>query len=100
MEETKRDYSHIQGWGADLHEKDRPAYPKERIPARDIGVHWEQPEQQKQTVKVLHSNEHPRYYSTFRQPQPSVEKFARAPLAIAKMIFAIGCFYYVPIERI
>ena len=70
MEETKRDYSHIQGWGADLDEKNRPAYPKERIPARDIGVHWKQPEQQEQHVKILHSKERPDITPLFGSPNP------------------------------
>lgn len=47
----------IPGWGADLDPKNRPAVPKERIPARDIGVHWDLPEQQVQKVPVFHSTE-------------------------------------------
>ena len=45
---TANDYSHIQGWGADLDPQNRPAYPKERMPPRLSGVHWDQPEQQEQ----------------------------------------------------
>jgi hypothetical protein len=56
---TEKDYSHIHGWGADLDPKNRPAYPKERMPARLSGVHWDQPEQQEQKVEILHSNERP-----------------------------------------
>jgi len=56
---AEKDYSHIPGWGADLNRSDRPAYPKERIPARLTGVHWDQPEQQRQTVEILVSNERP-----------------------------------------
>jgi hypothetical protein len=55
----KADYSHIQGWGADLDPANRPAYPKERTPPRLPGVHWDQPQQQRQTVEILHSNERP-----------------------------------------
>lgn len=55
--QNKKDHSHIKGWGADLDSANRPAYPKERMPARLTGVHWEKPVQQKQTVEVLHSNE-------------------------------------------
>jgi hypothetical protein len=51
--------SHIQGWGADLDEKNRPAYPMERKPPRLEGVHWHEPEQQQSTVKVFHSTERP-----------------------------------------
>lgn len=52
-------HAHIEGWGADLDHKNRPAYPKERMPARLEGVHWDQPEQQPLKVKVFHSNERP-----------------------------------------
>ena len=48
-----RDMSHIQGWGADLDEADRPGYPMERTPPRLDNVHWEQPEQQPVRMEVL-----------------------------------------------
>ncbi len=51
--------SGVKGWGADKDPKDRPAYPKERIPARDIGVHWDHPVQQRQSVRILQSSERP-----------------------------------------
>lgn len=47
------------GWGADLALEDRPAVPKERMPARLEGVHWDVPEQQTQHVEVLCSVERP-----------------------------------------
>ena len=50
-------YVHIQGWGADLDHENRPGYPMERKPARLEGVHGDHPEQQEQTVEILHSNE-------------------------------------------
>ena len=56
---TQKDYSHIQGWGADLDHENRPAYPKERTPPRLEGVHWDEPDRQPETVKILHSNERP-----------------------------------------
>ena len=52
-------YSHIKGWGADLDPADRPAYPKERTPPRLEGVHWDQPEMQRQDMEVLVSPEYP-----------------------------------------
>lgn len=52
-------HDHIQGWGADLEHKNRPAYPKERTPPRLEGIHWDQPEPQPDKVEVLHSNERP-----------------------------------------
>lgn len=52
-------HAHIQGWGADLDHKNRPAYPKERTPPRLEGVHWDHPEQQPIDIEVLHSTERP-----------------------------------------
>lgn len=79
---AQRDYSHIQGWGADLDPVNRPGYPKERIPARLTGVHWDQPEQQLQTVEILQSNERPSITPIFGTTTPpsgfsgSVRRFA------------------------
>lgn len=52
-------FAHINGWGADLDHKNRPAYPMERTPPRLEGVHWETPEQQTEDVKILCSSERP-----------------------------------------
>jgi hypothetical protein len=49
--------SEIVGWGADLDVKNRPGYPMERMPPRDIGVHWDQPERQVPKMKIYHSVE-------------------------------------------
>lgn len=49
----------VQGWGADLDPALRPATPKERMPARLPGLHWERVSMQPVTVEVLHSNERP-----------------------------------------
>ena len=54
---TAQDYAHINGWGVDLDHNNRPAYPMERTPPRLEGVHWDKPEQQAETVKILCSNE-------------------------------------------
>jgi hypothetical protein len=66
----KRDMSHIQGWGADLDKKNRPAYPMERTPARLEGVHWEVPEQQPIDIEVLHSTERPGITPVFGTSTP------------------------------
>ncbi|MDB5840330.1 MAG: hypothetical protein JWQ23_2282 [Herminiimonas sp.] len=55
----KGDFSHIQGWGADLDHKNRPAYPMERTPPRLEGLHWTEPENQPLKMKVYHSVERP-----------------------------------------
>ena len=66
----KRDMSHIQGWGADLDIKNRPAYPKERTPPRLDNVHWDIPEQQPVNIKVHHSIERPRITPVFGTSSP------------------------------
>jgi len=68
--DTPHKYAHIQGWGADLDEADRPAYPMERTPPRLEGVHWNQPEPQRQRVEVLRSNERPGMTPLFGSPCP------------------------------
>lgn len=68
--DTQNNQPNIKGWGADLDHNNRPAYPMERIPARDIGVHWEKPEQQKQTVEILVSKERPGITSLFGTTVP------------------------------
>ncbi len=55
--DNRERFAHIKGWGADLDPADRPAYPKERMPARLPGLHWDTPEQQPATVKILSSTE-------------------------------------------
>jgi hypothetical protein len=63
---------HIEGWGIDRDPKDRPAVPKERIPARDIGVHWTELEipRQVQNVPVLVSIERPGITPVFGTAAP------------------------------
>jgi hypothetical protein len=56
---SQGDRSNIQGWGADLDRKNRPAVPMERTPPRLDHVHWDAPEQQHSHVKVYHSIERP-----------------------------------------
>ena len=57
MESTARD--RIEGWGADLDPRDRPAHPKERTPPRLDNVPWDEPEQQARSVEVFVSTERP-----------------------------------------
>lgn len=68
--ETQKDFRSIQGWGADLDHKNRPAYPKERVPARDIGVHWLSPDYQDRKVEILKSNERPEMTPVFGTTVP------------------------------
>jgi hypothetical protein len=48
----------VPGWGADLDFKNRPAVPMEKSPPQGTGAHWDEPEQQIPTVKILVSTEH------------------------------------------
>jgi len=67
---TKDDFSHIEGWGADLDHKNRPAYPMERTPPRLEGVHWDTPEDQPVRMKVYHSTERPGITPVFGTSAP------------------------------
>jgi len=67
---TREQLSHIQGWGADLDRKDRPAVPMERMPARFINPQPGQPEQQVETAEVLVSPERPGITPVFSTMQP------------------------------
>src|SRR5688572_26782649 len=60
----------IQGWGADLDPKMRPAVPMERTPPRLDNVHWKAPARQAQTVKVYHSTERPGLTPVFGTSAP------------------------------
>lgn len=54
-----RDLSGIQGWGADLDRKDRPAVPMERTPPRSLDGAQDKLTQQKQDIEVFVSPERP-----------------------------------------
>lgn len=63
------DRAAIQGWGADLDRRNRPAYPMERTPPR-IDAPLTQPAQQAETVEVLVSPERPSITPLFGSPNP------------------------------
>lgn len=54
-----RDMSHIQGWGADLDRKNRPAVPMEHSPPRLEGAPIAPPSQQPQRMEIFVSPERP-----------------------------------------
>jgi hypothetical protein len=62
--------AHIQGWGADLDRKDRPAVPMERTPPRFIPEPVGRLPQQPQKVEVLVSTERPGITPIFGTAQP------------------------------
>jgi hypothetical protein len=67
---SRDELSHIQGWGADLDRKNRPAVPMERTPPRFIDAKPGALEQQPETVEVLVSPERPGITPIFGTAQP------------------------------
>lgn len=67
---SRQELQHINGWGADLDRKDRPAVPMERTPPRFIHQ-WEGDlPQQPERVEVLVSPERPGVTQLFGTAQP------------------------------
>jgi hypothetical protein len=67
---TREQLAHIQGWGADLDHKNRPAVPMERTPARLIPEPKGPIEQQREDVEVFVSPERPGITPLFGSAQP------------------------------
>ena len=67
---TKRDMSHIHGWGADLDHKNRPGVPMEHSPPRLDGAPIAAPSQQSERVEVLVSSERPHITPLFGTGAP------------------------------
>ncbi|TQK10846.1 hypothetical protein [Herbaspirillum sp. SJZ107] len=67
---TREQLAHINGWGADLDRKDRPAVPMERTPPRFIPEPVGKLPQQPQHVEVLVSTERPGITPIFGTAQP------------------------------
>jgi hypothetical protein len=67
---TRDELRHIQGWGADLDRKNRPAVPMERTPPRFIEPKEGKLPQQPQNVEVLVSTERPGITPIFGTAQP------------------------------
>ena len=63
------DTSAIQGWGADLDRKNRPAVPMERMPQR-LQTHGGPPEQQPRRMEVFVSPERPHITPLFGTSAP------------------------------
>ncbi len=67
---TSRDMAHIQGWGADLDRKNRPAVPMERTPPRLEGAPIAAPSQQPERVEIFVSPERPGITPLFGTSSP------------------------------
>ena len=65
------DPSQIKGWGIDADPENDPTYPM-RIRENETtkSYDWERPEQQTETVEVLHSNERPNLSAVFGTSEP------------------------------
>jgi hypothetical protein len=66
----REDLAHIDGWGADLDRKNRPAIPMERTPPRFIHPHEGKLPQQRENVEILVSTERPGITPIFGTAQP------------------------------
>jgi hypothetical protein len=71
IEEMKKSYPNVKGWGVDADPKNNPTYPiKRRTNGEQRGYSWERPPQQEATVEVLHSNERPNLSAAFGTSTP------------------------------
>lgn len=70
IEHIQRDMSHIQGWGADLDRKNRPAVPMEHSPPRLHGAPIAPPSQQRERMEIFVSPERPRITPLFGTSAP------------------------------
>ena len=72
MENTTRDYSHINGWGIDADPANDPTYPMKphRTDDEQKGYSWERPAQQPIDVEILHSIERPDVTAVFGTSTP------------------------------
>ncbi|MCC2972349.1 hypothetical protein [Massilia sp. IC2-476] len=67
---SRQELQHINGWGADLDRKNRPAVPMERTPPRYTPQLEGDPVQQQEKVEVLVSPERPGITQIFGTVQP------------------------------
>ncbi len=70
QERPRRDMTHIQGWGADLDRKNRPAVPMEHSPPRLEGAPIAPPSQQPERMEIFVSPERPRITPLFGTSAP------------------------------
>jgi hypothetical protein len=68
---SEEKYRHIKGWGIDADPENEPTYPIKNYTGDDHKrLNYEKPEQQPETVEVLHSNERPSVSSVFGTSTP------------------------------
>lgn len=71
MENNKRDYSQIKGWGVDADPTNEPTHPMKHYTGDDHKrSNWERPPLQPEDVEILHSNERPSVSAVFGTTLP------------------------------
>ena len=70
QDRSRRDMTHIQGWGADLDHKNRPAVPMEHSPPRLEGAPIAPPSQQPERMEIFVSPERPHITPLFGTSSP------------------------------
>lgn len=69
--ENANKYAHIKGWGVDANPANEPTYPMKNYTGDDHKrLNYERPQQQKQHIEVLHSNERPGVSAVFGTSVP------------------------------
>ncbi len=71
MSQAALDHTQIKGWGIDADPKNDPTYPmRHRGSAQQESPDWQRPQQQHETVEVLHSIERPGLTAVFGTALP------------------------------
>ncbi len=71
IEEMRKKFSHIKGWGIDADPENEPNYPYKIYTGDDHKrLNWERPPQQEETVELLQSTEHLRTPAVFGTVAP------------------------------
>ena len=72
MDDIKKKFEHIKGWGVDADPKNEPTYPIKRYTGEDHNrMTWERPLQQPtHKLEILHSNERPNLTAVFGTSVP------------------------------
>lgn len=70
-DKSKKDYSHIKGWGIARDSENDPTYPmKNRLPEDNEGYNWGRPPLQPMDIEVLKSVERKNYPAVFGKTLP------------------------------
>ena len=71
LEELRKKFSHIPGWGIDADPENEPNYPYKQYTGDDHKrLNWKRPPQQEKSVEILQSTEHGRTPAAFGTVAP------------------------------